>query len=209
MSKLKIYACSGIDQSVARKVTQELTDNGWMRNETLRKYLGTSKDGGCAEYFLYIFIPESELAQYNSVIYKKRKGQLKTYNYVRELFVGYNYGTEQEMLGIIRKGIESTFGASVESVLANIRKSGSEGIGDPTLIAAIISAVTSIVIAIVSGIISYCQQVAIAKYTAPSIQEIEDSAPAVTDLTASAKKSALLWVGLAAAGVWLYKKFVK
>lgn len=210
MSKLNIYACSGVGNVVsARKVAQEIQDAGWMRNETLRKYLGTSKDGGCAEYFLYIFIPENELAKYNSTIYKKRQGQLKTYAYVRELFVGYNYGTEEQMLDIIRGGIEKTFGVTVEDVLADIRAGKREAIGqlDPVTIAAIISAIVSIIIAVISGVIEYCKTVKIAKYTAPTMQEIEDSAPAATDITGGVKKKGLFFAALTGIGLMLIGTF--
>lgn len=209
MSKLNIYACSGVGNVVsARKVAQEIEDAGWMRNETLRKYLGTSKDGGCAEYFLYIFIPESELAKYNSTIYKKRQGQLKTYAYVRELFVGYNYGTEEQMLDIIRGGIEKTFGAPVEVVLDEIRLGKREGVGLAVeAIVAIITGIVSIIIAIVNGIIQYCQTVKIAKYTAPTMQEIEDSAPASTDITGGVKKKGLFFTALVGVGLMLIGTF--
>ena len=209
MSKLNIYACSGVGNVVsARKVAQEIQDAGWMRNETLRKYLGTSKDGGCAEYFLYIFIPENELAKYNSTIYKKRQGQLKTYAYVRELFVGYNYGTEEQMLDIIRGGIEKTFGAPVETVLYEIRIGKREGVGLAVeAIVAIITGIVSIIIAIVNGIIQYCQTVKIAKYTAPTMQEIEDSAPASTDITGGAKKKGLFFAALTGIGLMLFGTF--
>lgn len=209
MSKLNIYACSGVGNVVsARKVAQEIEDAGWMRNETLRKYLGTSKDGGCAEYFLYIFIPENELAKYNATIYKKRQGQLKTYAYVRELFVGYNYGTEEQMLDIIRGGIEKTFGAPVEVVLDEIRLGKREGVGLAVeAIVAIITGIVSIIIAIVNGIIQYCQTVKIAKYTAPTMQEIEDSAPAATDITGGVKKKGLFFTALVGVGLMLIGTF--
>lgn len=210
MNKLKIFACSGVGVvSSAQRVSQNIEDSGWQRNETLRKYLGTSKDGGCAEYFLYIFIPDSELAKYNATIIRKRQQQLKTFAYVRELFVGHNYGTEQEMLDIIRKGIESTFGDSVENVLFAIRTGKREGIGEPVsmAIAIIVSAVISLVIAVVTGIIQYCQSVEIAKYTAPTFEEIEDSAPASTDFTGTAKKKGLLFAAIAGAALFLIGTF--
>lgn len=212
MSKLNIYACSGVGQvTSARKVAQNIDDSGWMRNETLRKYLGTSKDGGCAEYFLYIFIPDSDLAKYNATIYKKRQGQLKTYAYVRELFVGHNYGTENQLLEIIRNGIEKTFGVTVEDVLADIRSGKREAIGqlDPVTIAAIISAIVSIILAVISGVIEYAKSVKVAKYTAPTMQELEDSAPAATDITGGAKKKGLLFAALAGAGLLLFGTFKK
>lgn len=207
--KLKIYACSGVG-ATSSSVAQELENNAWSRNETLRKYLGTSADGGCAEYFLYIFIPEEELGKYNSTIYKKRKQQLKTYEYVRELFVGHNYGTEAEMLNIIRNGIEKTFKMNIDQVLIGVRGGKVKGVsGEPisTAVASIIVAVINLVIAIVSGIIAYCQTVNVAKYTAPSMEEIEASAPAATDITTTTKKKGLLVAALAAGGVILYKLF--
>lgn len=211
MSKLNIYACSGVGQvTSARKVAQNIEDSGWMRNETLRKYLGTSKDGGCAEYFLYIFIPDSDLAKYNATIYKKRQGQLKTYAYVRELFVGHDYGTEAQLLDIIRNGIEKTFGSPVETVLSEIRLGKREGIGLATeAIIAIISAVVSIVLAVISGVIEYAKSVKVAKYTAPTMQELEDSAPASTDITGGAKKKGLLFAALAGVGLFLFGTFKK
>lgn len=202
MSKLKIYACSGIgDVSPASRVASSLENSGWERNEKLRQYLGTSKDGGCAEYFLYTFIPEEDLAQYNAIIYRKRRLQIKTYEYVRELFVGHGYGTEEEMVEIIRSGIENTFGTSVESVLNEIRAGKRDAIGDPTIIAAIISAVVTVVLAVISGVISYCQSVKIAKYTAPTFEELEDSAPAPTDFTKNTKRKGVILATLAGFGL--------
>lgn len=213
-NKLKIYACSGVGEPVAvrSKAASVLRSlqNGWETNETLRKYLGTSKDGGCAEYFLYTFIPESDLSKYNAQIYNKRKGQLKTYKYVRELFVGHNYGTEAEMQQIIRNGIEQTFGMPVDRVLLGVRN-GTAGVGEPIsmAVASIIVAVISAVLAIITGIIEYAKSVKVAKYTAPTYQELEDSMPTDSDisLTGNTKKSGLLIAGLALAGVVIAKLF--
>lgn len=204
MSKLNIYACSGLDVCEASRVAQKITSSGWERNETLRKYLGSSNDGGCAEYFLYIFIPESDLAKYNVTIYRKRQGQLKTYEYVRELFVGHDYGTESELQSIIRNGIETTFGVSVETVLDEIRTGKRESIGLAVeVIVAIISAVVSIVLAVISGVIQYAQSVKVAKYTAPTYQELEDSAPASTDFTQKTKQKGLIWATVVGIGLML------
>ena len=210
MSKLNIYACSGLSNVPARaqRVAQRIADSGWERNETLRKYLGTSKDGGCAEYFLYTFIPQEDLGKYNAVIYKKRQQQLKTFAYVRELFVGYNYGTEEEMIAIIRKGIENTFGYSVEEVLRGIRTGKRDDIGIATeAIIAIVGAVVSIVLAVISGVIEYCKSVKVAQYTAPTFQELEDSTPAATDFNNREKKNGLMYAAIAGVALLLFKKF--
>lgn len=212
MSKLNIYACSGVGTTTPQSVAQDIQNSGWYRNETLRKYLGTSKDGGCAEYFLYIFIPDSDLAKYNATIYRKRQGQLKTYNYVREVFVGLNYGTESDLKAIIRKGIEATFGAPVEDVLAKIRGEKVDSVGEPitltvTAIISIVTAVLSFVAAIITGVLEYCKSVKVAQYTAPTYQEVEDSAPAPGDIV-NRKKGGnfLLFSALAGAALLIFGK---
>lgn len=204
---VKFETSNDVMRSISTEVATDIKLSGWMRNETLRQYLGTSKDGGCAEYFLYTFIPEEDLAKYNAVIYRKRQGQLKTYEYVRELFVGHNYGTEQELVNIIRSGIETTFGMSVEDVLAGIRSGDVKGVGGLTAaIASIIVAIITLVTAVISGVISYCQSVKIAKYTAPTYQELEDSAPASTDFTKKTKRNGLLIAAFAGIGLLLTGK---
>lgn len=205
MSKLKIYACSGLDTCEVSRVAQKITSSGWERNETLRKYLGSSNDGGGAEYFLYTFIPESELGKYNAVIWKKREQQLKTFEYIREIFVGYNYGTEEDMIQIIRDGIEDTFGMSVEHVLAGIRGEKVNGVGSISVgLAMIIVAIITLVTTVITGVIQYCQSVKVAQYTAPTYQEIEDSTPDSTDFLDTSKKKGKMLALVAGAGVLLF-----
>lgn len=195
MSKrLKIYACSGVGASAgydSHVVAQNIEDSGWTRNETLRKYLGTAANGGCADYFLYIFIPDSEIGHYTSTIYRKRIQQQKTYLYVRELFVSHNYGTEDEMLEILRSGIEKTYGVPVETVLSGIRNGNVEAVGLPltsAAIAAIVTAVCGVVTAVIAGVIQYAMAVKVAKYTAPTYEEVYDSAPDGNDFFGDNKK---------------------
>lgn len=184
-------------------VFDDLNNSGWQDNETLRKYLGSSGDGGCAEYFLYTFIPEDDVLKYPSIIAKKRELQLKTYQYVLEIFTGYQYGTERDMIEIIRNGIEETFGRDVETVLYEIKIGKREAIGVPLAteaIIAIISAVLSVVLAVITGVIEYCKTKSAAKYTAPSYQDLVDSVPDSTDIIGNSKSSNKhLWL-LAAAG---------
>lgn len=206
-NKLKIYACSGIG-SAADDVTKAIEDSGWERNEVLRKYLGSASDGGCAEYFLYTFIPDSELSKYNAIVYSKRKQQLKTFEYVRELFVSHDYGTEEDLIQIIRDGIETTFGASVEQVLIDIRTEKREAVGvvlTASAIAAIVTAVASVLVAVITGVIQYAQSVKIAKYTAPTYQELEDSTPAASDFSSVDEDDSKnkYWIMAAVAGAAL------
>lgn len=186
---------------VSLVVFDDLNNSGWQDNETLRKYLGSSNDGGCAEYFLYTFIPEDDVLEYPSIIAKKRELQLKTYQYVLEIFTGYQYGTERDMIEIIRNGIEETFGRDVETVLYEIKTGKREAIGLATeAIIAIISAVLSVVLAVITGVIEYCKTKSAAKYTAPSYQDLVDSVPDSTDIIGNSKSSNKpLWL-LAAAG---------
>lgn len=217
MSKLNIYACSGVEiprLSVSNRVVSDLENSGWRESETLRKYLGTSKDGGCAEYFLYIFIPDSEVSKYNAVIYKKRKQQIETFKYVRELFVGHNYGTEEDMINVIRSGIEATFGTSVENVLLLVRNGQYKGVGDPITLSVeaivyIVVAIINLVTSVITGVIAYCQNVNVAKYTAPTVKELEDSTPAATDFTKNTKNKGLLWGAIAGAALLLVGTFKK
>ena len=183
------------------QVKEDLEMSGWQTNETLRYYLGSSKDGGCAEYFLYIFIPENEVLKYSAAVNRKRPLQLKTYKYVLALFTELGYGTESEMREIIRNGIESAFETSVEDVLDGIRTGKREAIGpvlSSTIIAAIISAVVSVVLAVVTGVIEYCKTKAAAKYTAPTYEELSSSVPEDTDILGYSGKGSNGWLWLAA-----------
>lgn len=180
---------------------QDLLDSGWEENKTLRKYLGSSDEGGCAEYFLYLFIPDEQVSEYSAAVERKRKIQQKTFNYVLSLWTELQYGTEEELKQVIRNGIESTFESSVEDVLEGIRTGKREAIGpvlSSTIIAAIISAVVTIVLAVVSGVIEYCKTKAAAKYTAPSYSELQASVPEPTDIVGDSKAGSNRWMWLLA-----------
>ena len=186
---------------VATQVKEDLDMSGWQTNETLRYYLGSSADGGCAEYFLYIFIPDNEVLQYTSAVNRKRPLQLKTYKYVLALFTELGYGTEAEMRNILRAGIEKTFDAPIETVLEEIKLGKREGVGgglEAPVIAAIISAVVSIVLAVISGVISYCINKNAVKYTAPTYEELSSSVPEDTDILGYSRKGSNGWLWLAA-----------
>ena len=184
---------------VATQVKDDLDMSGWQTNETLRYYLGSSADGGCAEYFLYIFIPDNEVLQYTAAVNRKRPLQLKTYKYVLALFTELGYGTEAEMRNILRAGIEKTFDAPVETVLEEIRLGKREGVGIAAeVVAAIISAVVTVVLAVISGVISYCINKNAVKYTAPTYEELSSSVPEDTDILGYSRKGSNGWLWLAA-----------
>ena len=178
---------------------QDLLDSGWEENKTLRKYLGSSDEGGCAEYFLYLFIPGEQVSEYSAAVERKRKIQQKTFNYVLSLWTDFQYGTEDELKQVIRNGIETTFEAPVEQVLEDIKTGKRESIGIAVeIVVAIISAVVTIVLAVVSGVIEYCKTKAAAKYTAPSYSELQASVPEPTDIVGNSKAGSNRWMWLVA-----------
>ena len=188
------------DLWIANEVKDSLVNSGWEENKTLRKYLSSSNNGGCAEYFLYLFIPEDLLPDYSAAVIRKRKLQKKTYDYVLSIWTDLNYGTEQELQSVIVDGIEETFEAPIDLVLEDIRTGKREGIGIATeIVVAIISAIVSIVLAVVTGVVEYCKTKAAAKYTAPSYSELQASVPESTDIIGNGKSTNnTTWLWLAA-----------
>lgn len=141
----------------------------------LNKYL---YDGGT--YFLYLFMTEQQLSKASYAIRKKSKKQAEVYNYCKNCFCkeyGGVYGSEEDMINIIRAGIIEDFGETPEHVVADILSGngGSKeqvGAVSAIVIAAIITAVTSLVLGVITAVCGYAAQVAVAKYTVP--ENIED-----------------------------------
>lgn len=195
---------------ISTEVKNDIIDSGWEQNKTLMKYLGSSKDDGCASYFLYLFIPEDQVGEYSSAVERKRKLQEKTYKYVLSMWTDLQYGTEDQLREVIKNGIEDTFEAPIEEVLKQIKNGNKEGVGIATeIILAIISAVLSVVLAIISGVIEYCKTQTAAKYTAPSYSELKASVPESTDIIGNSKATSNTWLWLVAgvgAALWFFGK---
>ena len=133
----------------------------------LNKYL---YDGGT--YFLYLYIPEKKRALLPYRIRRKIRKQQEVYDYCKKCFCpeyGGIYGSEADMQRVIRAGIMEDFNMKPENVVGELLQK--EGIGDPVIIAAIITAVTSVIIALLGLIINYASAVAVAKYTVPEDPE--------------------------------------
>lgn len=160
----------------------------------ISEYLNNSQD-----YFLYLYIPDSEVGSWSKSIQTKRKKQQEVYQYCLKIFRQV-YGDESAMQRIIRSSIIRTFGATPEQVLDRLRRSGS--IGEPiTLTAAaiveIIIAVVGAIASIIGAILTYCAKVAVAKYQQPV--DAESGIPDQEDFAAvTNEKSLILLFGLSA-----------
>ena len=127
-------------------------------------------DGGT--YFLYLYIPENKRASLPYRIRRKIRKQQEVYDYCKKCFCpeyGGIYGSEADMQRVIRSGIMEDFSEKPEDVVGEILQK--EGVGDPVIIAAIITAVTSVIIALLGLIINYASAVAVAKYAVPEDPE--------------------------------------
>lgn len=156
----------------------------WRDNKELANYL--TKGG---TYFLYTYMTDAQLKQLpftnKSAISKKKKEQLKTYNYCKSLFVGI-YGTETAMQNIIRSGIQADFKDTPENVCASIASGEKkiEGIGviiPPVVLAAIVTGVFSLLIAVISAICTAVAKSKADEHAAIDEKAIKASCPNASD----------------------------
>ena len=177
--KLDIYACSGI-HSIG------LTPR-WEDNYTLKKYLSEG-----AEYFLYTYINPQEMYLYPKKVKDKYYIQMKTRQWIRDIFVNI-YGTDEDLDKLIRQNIVKTFadhGANVSSPEEVLRRlqAGEEyefiGISDVVL-AAIITAVIGLVSTCIGYLVDYFMKKEFeeirSKYTVPTAESILSGTPNASD----------------------------
>ena len=177
----------------------------------LNTYLNQSQD-----YFLYLFIPASEVGSWPKAIQQKRKKQQEIYDYCLKTYTAIN-GTEQSMQNIIRSSIIDTFGLTPEAVLRRIKAGKAtepiNGVGEPitltaTAIATIVSAVISAVVAIITVILQCVANVAVAKYAVP--EDATSAIPETSDFDnfdgIESNNSKLLIIGAAILGFVLFAK---
>lgn len=149
----------------------------WRDNEELTEYLTKG-----SEYFLYTFFSEAQLKRLPSVFRIKRIKQKQTYNYCKALFVDI-YGSEEDMVDVIRDGIMQYFkGSTPEEIcerIANGEKiSGAEPIS--WTIEAIVAVVAACLSFLASVIVAICNAVSNsnkAKYAAVNQKTVEESIP--------------------------------
>lgn len=147
----------------------------------LNKYL---YDGGT--YFLYLFMTEQQLNNATYAIRKKYKKQMEVYNYCRNCFCKeYSgvYGSEEDMVNIIRAGIIEDFGETPEQVVSDILSGKSvskEQVGITAIVlAAIITSVTTLILGVITVVCNYAASVFVAKYTIP--ENLEDGMASESD----------------------------
>lgn len=167
-------------KAIKAKATEGVgvVDESWKDDEELSKYLC---DGGT--YFLYLYFTDKQLAKLpegNRAIFRsKARGQKQTYDYCKATFVGI-YGSEEEMVDIIRAGIIDRMGDTPENICQDIvdGKRNIEGIGLATeIIVALIGLISSVLIAFMNKIIDAISKKNSDKYAALNQQVIEQSCP--------------------------------
>lgn len=174
-------------------------DESWKDDPDLAKYLNKG-----SEYFLYIYFSENQLKKLPAVFRIKRKKQLTTYNYCKQLFVD-KFGTFEDMQDIIYYGIMDYFGATPREVCNDIVKGKIKPVGIATeVIVALIGAAVTLITGIITAICSMVAQTNIAKYGALDEEVVRDSVPAETDysdLNFTGTSSKSNWLLLAVAGI--------
>lgn len=157
----------------------------------ISEYLNNSQD-----YFLYLYIPDSEVGSWSRNIQIKRKKQQEVYQYCLKIFRQI-YGDEAAMQRIIRASIIRTFKATPEQVISKMKQSGAVGDFGISEIIAIVTAVIAAVAAVIGSVLDYCAKVAVAKYSQPV--DAESGIPDQDDFGQySSKKSPILLFGLGA-----------
>lgn len=98
-------------------------------------------------YFIYMFIPESELKLYPSVVASKRAKQIAVFNFVHKVDIFHSADTVRNLF---RSGIIARTKRTPEQYLYNLRKQNVKSIGAITEILII----ASLVIGVITGLIS-------------------------------------------------------
>ena len=154
----------------------------WRDNKELANYL--TKGG---TYFLYLYMTDKQVnmlpIKNRSSIAKKKKEQLKTYNYCKSLFVGI-YGTESAMKNIIRSGIQSELKDTPENVCEDIAsgKKKIDGVGiAPVVLAAIITGIFTVLVAVISAICTAVARSKSEQYAAINEAAVKASCPNESD----------------------------
>ena len=100
-------------------------------------------------YYLYLFIPDTELAGHTNTVKTKQGLQGKTFNWMDSV---NTYHTTETAKLLIRTGIVARTGKTPERYIRDLKagKGGTVAIGDPLTILAIVSAVIGLITGLVS-----------------------------------------------------------
>ncbi len=132
-------------------------------------------NAGC--YFLYLFIPQSELTNYSDVIKARYKKELEMFEYCCNSAIG-TY-TREDVWNKIRAGLYACYGMTPEEKIAQLNSLGkTEPIGG-AIATSVILAIISAVLAIILAVIGCIQTVLKAKYEEPSNKE--NGIPQISD----------------------------
>lgn len=190
------------------------------QNPDLAKYLNNG-----AEYFLYTYATDEQIAQLPKEFKNKRAIQRTIYNYCKEMYVGV-FGSEKQMQEVIYSGIVSALHTTPQKAIANSvvayqnRELGVRGIGiAPEAIIAtiyavikivgIIMALLSLVYAIVATICECVKASEAAKWAAIDDRLIADGNPSDEDYDDfnlgryMKKNNKTLWFGAAVVAIAL------
>lgn len=113
-------------------------------------------------YFIYLFIPESELKNYPAAVRKKRNTQAIFFNLIHKVDIFHNSST---VLGFFRAGIIARTGQTPENYIKSI-KAQNVKVGSITL--ATVATIISIVLGLLSIIKAIWPNSAAAKYAVSS-----------------------------------------
>ena len=183
----------------------------WRDNEELTEYLTKG-----SEYFLYLFMSDEQLKRLPFAVRNKKAKQKQTYNYCKALFVDV-YGSEAEMVDVIRDGIIQYFkGATPEEICERI--ANGEKVSGPITwtvegIVAIVSACLSFIAGVIAAICTAVKESNKARYAAVNQKTVEESIPNPDDwdgLSINKTKAGMSWLPLVAIGAGLLifgKKF--
>lgn len=198
-----------IADSIAKYTGVGKVNDDWKKDGTLSKYLNQAY-----KYFLYYFFTEKQLAKLPKFFSKKHFDQVDIYNHCTSLFVGI-YGSEEDMINIIRTNITKEYGYTPEKMCAKIASGKQKGVGEIaaiiTAIASLITAITPILVAIIGGVINYCQTANANKYKSLREDIAAEAAPDEEDMkgldwSSESLQKWLPWIAVGVAGLLLFKK---
>lgn len=147
----------GLDKEAQEKTISELrkaakrikgvgeADESWKENADISEYLTNA-----GTYFLYLFFTDDQFEKLPDVIKRKRQYQLRIYNYCKAYFVDI-YGSEEDMMEIIRNGIKKDFHDTPENVCAAI--ANGKRIDKVGAITWTLSAIVGVIVAVASALV--------------------------------------------------------
>ena len=192
-------------------------DPAWMENADLGEYL--TKGG---TYFIYLFFTDEQLQKLPESFYKKRKLQEQTYHYCKQLFVDV-YGSEEEMVEIIRAGIYDRAKKTPEylcEMIASGKKVdgigfvflGLTGAAAVTAFISFLGVLAGLIAAVVKAICEMVYKTNVAKYGAIDQAAVQAGVPTDEDYegmswdSVRSSSSWLLPAALGVAAILLFRK---